>query len=196
MHTGLWKVGSAKDYSDKLTSPLHAIIPATISDATNIHQLIVEFIAEHEHENILPFVAFGQVTFSLNYFVAPFKSLERLEMVLPRRSITMDPFVVLLREKKLEYGIKMTNSRLKTVGRLEMVPALSADDDDLEEQGIFVATDQPNGWYVADLESRDRWFWVPDGKWYLGEDKFKPKEASFEPEMGGLNLNDENVWRI
>lgn len=194
MHTGLWKVGSAKDDSDNLTPPLHAIILAAIADATNIRQLVVEFKAEPEHENILPFVAFGQVTFSLNYFVAPFKSLKRVEMVLPRRSVTMDPFVVLLREKKLEYGIKITNSKMRTVGRLDRVAALNIDEG-LEEEDSEFERDEFDGEAVVELEAWARWFWVPDGEWYLGEDRARREAVSVEAAMSDLSLNDENVWR-
>ncbi|KAL2072641.1 hypothetical protein VTL71DRAFT_11984 [Oculimacula yallundae] len=159
MHKGLWRVRNPG--TETMYSPERE--PATISDATNIRKLLIQFESERETEDIIPFTAFGQVTFSLNYFITSFKQLKVVEMILPARSVSQGPYVKLLREKKFDFGIKGINSRMGVVGRLRAVRALchteGLDEHDSRIQALLD---------ILRLESGERWFWEANDGCFLG----------------------------
>lgn len=187
MHEGLWEIKSYYEDYD-IVDP--ACTPATIADAINIRELEVNFKAERESEDVLPHVIFGRttpITFPLNFLAAPFKFLKRLELVLPRRPVPSELYVYLLRERKFSFGIMTTNSIFKTAGKLKTVPAFHYHHD---VEGRVTASELNT---IADLEAADRWFWVPDGDWYLGEDGPRPEQAHVESKISCLTLNDKQV---
>ncbi|KAH7364111.1 hypothetical protein BKA65DRAFT_129843 [Rhexocercosporidium sp. MPI-PUGE-AT-0058] len=195
MHQGLWAVRHPDADTTSNTTPTYT--PATIADAKNIRNLVVEFTSDPKTEDILPFIAFGQVTFSLNYFIAPFKALTRAEMVMPRRSVARDGYVLLLREKKMEFGIKGINSKMGAVGRLESVAAfceVGGDEGGLEDGGNLnvVEEEMMELGELAELEARDRWFWETREGCFLGEVKEESVVDSVRTAMEELEVNP---WR-
>jgi len=149
MHQGLFRINHP-DVDLPAMEP--AFIPCTLSCATNIRHLVIDFKGSRTSEDILPFTPFGRVTFSPNYFIAPFlkAGLKRMEMLLPERSLTRDSYVLLLREKKLEFGIKGLNMKLGVVGCLESVNAgYEQDDDTIEDHLDWLGED--NLWEEREL---------------------------------------------
>ncbi|KAG4435980.1 hypothetical protein IFR05_008522 [Cadophora sp. M221] len=196
MHEGLWKVRHPDADTDTTAAAALAFTPANIADATNIRQLVVKFKSDRETENILPFFAFGQVTFSLNYFTTPFKALKRVEMVMPKRSITRDEYVLLLREKKMDFGIKGVNSKMGVVGRLESVSGfceVDVDEDVMDIDGgeVTNAVEQELNELgeLAELEGRDKWFWQAREGCFLGEVKEEKAVALATSAMEDLEVN-------
>ncbi|KAH9215426.1 hypothetical protein DL95DRAFT_138312 [Leptodontidium sp. 2 PMI_412] len=196
MHEGLWKVRHPD--ADITTTNISVFTPATVADATNIRHLVVEFKSDPETENILPFFAFGQVTFSLNYFTVPFKTLKRVEVVMPKRSVTRDGYVLLLREKKMDFGIKGVNSKMGVVGRLESVSGFCEEggEDGMDVDGgvvTNVAEEELNELgELAELEVRDKWFWEAREGCFLGEVKEEKVVALVRTAMEDLEVNP---WR-
>ncbi|KAK0119273.1 hypothetical protein ONS95_008122 [Cadophora gregata] len=86
--------------------------------------------------------------------------------------MTKDAYVVLQREKKLEFGIKGLNAKMGVVGRLTSVGAGYERRD--EEGGN---EDEDELWELrdlAELEERDRWFWeAAEGDFLRGARKEK-----------------------
>ena len=170
MHQGLFRINHP-DVDPSAMEP--AFVPCTLSYATNIRHLVIEFRNSRTSEDILPFTPFGQVTFSPNYFIAPFlkAGLKRVEMALPERSLTRDSYELLLREKKLDFGIKGLNVKLGVVGCLESVGAgYEERDDRFEEHLDWMGED--NSWEereLSKLEGRERWFWKAAEGNFLGE---------------------------
>ncbi|PVH85774.1 hypothetical protein DL98DRAFT_650724 [Cadophora sp. DSE1049] len=172
MHQGLFRINHP-DADASTTAP--AFVPCTLSSATNIQHLVIEFKFTSS-ENIIPFTPFGRVTFSPNYFITPFlnQGLKRVEMAMPRRSVTTDVYMLLLREKKLEFGIKGLNAKMGVVGRLEGVGAAYEEREEEGEEGLNGHDDvgEDELWELeklVELEWRERWFWEAAEGSYLGE---------------------------
>lgn len=180
MNEGLWNLIQPLQDASFLTP----FITPSLDKAINIRKLTLHFKVEPENEDILPFVAFGRVTFSLNYFIAPFKWLKRVEMVIPKRSCSTDEYCLLLRERKLSYGINLSNSKLRVPARLMMVPALCVEDDDTL-----------NATASTELESLNRWFWEVEGDNYLGQTQGSPILEQVGYSFSYLSLDSSSNWR-
>ena len=128
MKVGLWKVGGSKDEENRLT----LIAPASLSDATNIREVILEFYKDHHWWSktvIPPFVAYGNISYSSNYFLVSFRKLRRVELSVPQPWFTPANWwrtTVLQDHEGLRYreGIDLLNVRLGVLGKMSTVPAL------------------------------------------------------------------------
>ncbi|KAH7417398.1 hypothetical protein BKA64DRAFT_702167 [Cadophora sp. MPI-SDFR-AT-0126] len=195
MHQGLFRI----NHPDTDTpAPAPVFMPCTLSAATNIRHLVLEFKFSTSTENILPFTPFNPVAFSPNYFITPFLSggLKRVEMVMPRRSLTEDVYVLLLREKKLEFGIKGLNVKMGVVGRLGSVGAGYEERGGEGEEGMDghgdVEDEDDEFWEsnkLLELEGRESWIWEADVGSFLGEEKEETGVTEATTAMAELAIN-------
>jgi hypothetical protein len=126
MKRGLWKIGGSKSEESLLTP----MIPASLSDAANIREVILVFKGCENIMNINflpPFVTYGSTTCSSNYFLVSFNKLRRAELSVPQpyfRQGDWSPLYYYDRGKKYFHSIKMANDRLCVPTKLPTVPAL------------------------------------------------------------------------
>ncbi|KAE9381214.1 hypothetical protein N431DRAFT_551368 [Stipitochalara longipes BDJ] len=145
MSTGLWKVGGSTNEESVLTP----IIPATLSDSKNIREVILDFVQRSDDVVIPPFIEYGSIAYSSNYFLVNFKILQRVEMGLPQPHFRRRDLEFLQdgRESSYMNGIKMVNDRLGVPGKLLTVPALQIQESDVEEDELRA------------MNGREVWFW-------------------------------------
>lgn len=175
MKEGLWKLGVPKDEESVLTpNP-----PASLSDASNIRELILEFKDKGNFETFPPFILYGSVEYSSNYLLTSFHKLRRVDLVLPTQNfdIVNDNWILIQdREEKVADGIKKANARLGVPAKLSRVTALHIEDDDFMEQ-TMAPWQQWQQW----LGSHDEWFWQAEEGSFLKEPASKtPKLPPYE----------------
>ena len=143
MSTGVFKVGSGTE--ETLTPKM-----PTLSDATNIREVTLVFKRGLNDIVIPPFIEYGNISYSANYFLIPFERLQRVQIGVPQPWFRKKDSETLQAEKEESYmsGIKMVNSRLGVLGKLLWVPALQIEEDP----------------WVPEEESRvmysiEGWFW-------------------------------------
>lgn len=152
MKEGLWKIIIRKDNKRYLISSP----PASISNARNIREVILEFKYKSSNNVLLPFISHENVEFNLNYFLVHFQHLRRVDLVLPDDWKAAAHTRQL--ERKLAQCIRIVNSRLGLLARLITVPALYSEE---EEDG------EPCESRLALLRSHDCWFWHAEDGRYL-----------------------------
>jgi hypothetical protein len=173
MKEGLWKLGVLKDEESVLTP----IPPASLSDASNIREVILDF--KNSYSGIPPFLSYGSVAYSLNYFLTSFGKLRRVDLILPRTNLSISGLPNLEREDKVDEGIKMANARLGVPAKLSSILALHIKD------GIDASVDQWSQW----LELGDEWFWQAEEGLLLKAPALKPaRPPPYEnmPHISGL----------
>jgi hypothetical protein len=159
MKRGLWKIGGSKNAESLLT----LMIPASLSDAANIREVILEFKGGENimNDNFLPpFVAYGNTAYSSNYFLLSFQKLSRVELSVPQPYFTQGDWFPLYydRERKYFDGIKMANDRLGVPAKLSTVLALQIREGDWKEEDEQQA-----------MNAREEWFWQAEEGSFLKE---------------------------
>jgi len=166
MKTGLWQLGGSKNEESLLTP----IVPASLSEATNIREVILEFKSYHrwyEQTVIPPFIAYGNISYSSNYFLVSFQKLRRVELIVPQPWFTPANLWSVDHSGELRYrdGIKLVNIRLGVLGKMLTVPALQIQGDDQMQE------DEENA-----LNAREEWFWQAEEGAFLKEPKIPANE--------------------
>jgi hypothetical protein len=166
MRTGLWKLGGAKNEENVLTP----FVPASLSDATNIREVILEFKGGEHILNdtfLPPFVAYGNIAYSSNYFLVSFQKLRRVELSVPQPYFRPGDWSPLYydREKKYVDGIRMANDRLGVLAKLLTVPALQI------QEGDWMVGDQRQA-----MNAREEWFWQAEEGSFLNKSRIPAYE--------------------
>jgi hypothetical protein len=148
MNEGLWELGVSKDDETIRTD----FIPATLADAFNIQEVILEFAYEHRFVAV-PYVYLGGVKYHFNYFLAKFHDLKKVTL----RLLGPNSLLSGMREDEIFTAIRSGNSKLKTGAKLMSVTAyhVGEDEDRIPEMDL------------AELECRDEWFWEAEEGGYL-----------------------------
>jgi len=148
MNEGLWELGVSKDDGIIRTD----FIPATLADATNIREVILEFPYERGFV-ALPYVYLGGVKYHFNYFLAKFHDLKKVTLrLLGPNSLLSD-----MRQYEIFCAIRSGNSKLKTGAKLMTVTAYHIGED---EDGIPDID-------LSALGCRDEWFWEAEEGMFL-----------------------------
>jgi hypothetical protein len=164
MKKGLWKVGVSRDEESFLAHIRPAstsISTVSLADATNIRVVIVEYKSEDvvTYATFPPFIGFGNMAYSSNYFLIAFQTLRRVELILSRPYWNGDPSLANLYynyEMRYGEGIRLANERLGVSGKLSRVPALHFEDGDPTAEDL---------WEAANL--REEWFWQAERGTFL-----------------------------
>lgn len=160
MSKGLWEVGGSKsrlsnsDATDKTQTSL--------SDAEKIRVVIIEYQGEGDLGTCAafpPFISFGNMSYSSNYFLVPFQNLKRVELVLPKPYSDGGNLWAPLYdywEGIYGVGIGLANERLGVLGKLSTVSALHFEEVGLIMDGPMEAT-----------QLREVWFWQAEEGLFL-----------------------------
>jgi len=144
MSKGLWGVGGSKsrlsssDATDKTQTSL--------SDAENIRVVIIEYQSKGElgaYAAFPPFISFGNMSYSSNYFQVPFQNLKRVKLILPKpysEGGTLWAPLYDYWEGIYGVGIGLVNERLGVLGKLSTVSALHFDEEGPTMEDLMEAT--------------------------------------------------------
>jgi hypothetical protein len=160
MSNGLWEVGGSKlrvsnsDATDKTHTSL--------SDAENIRVVIIEYPSNGElgtHAAFPPFISFGNVSYSSNYFLLLFQNLKRVELILPKPYSDGGSLWTPLYDRWESIyggGIELANERLGVLGKLSTVSALHFEEEGPTMENLMQAT-----------QLREVWFWQAEEGLFL-----------------------------
>jgi hypothetical protein len=160
MSKGLWEVGGSKSRLSNFdaTDKTHT----SLSDAANIREVTIEYQNEGELGTCAafpPFISFGNMSYSSNYFLVPFQNLKRVELILPKPYSDGGTLWMSLYnywEKVYSVGIGLANDRLGVLGKLSTVSALHFEEEGPTMEDLMEAT-----------KLREVWFWQAEEGLFL-----------------------------